>query len=118
MSENISKEPPPGEAKNSLLPDPKDLRAGGSDDPPRPPKNGDRPSTRHLIWEKTKRPIIFVIVCLLAIAGSLWLFGIKQDYDKKQNAPLVVVDSEVDSPSLKAISGGKLTARLTPGEEA
>lgn len=74
----------------------------------------DPPSLRHILWERTKRPIIFMFVCLAAATVLLWLFGIKKAFDKNQNAPLVVVENKDNSSSPKAISAGRLIDRLTP----
>lgn len=51
-------------------------------------------SNRRILWERIKRPAVFVIVCFAASFALLFLQNKKSDFEKVNNAPLVIVEPD------------------------
>ncbi len=57
--------------------------------------------TVKIIWERTKRPVIFVVISLLAMSLLIKLEACQTDYGKRKKSPIVITDE--DPPDLKYV---------------
>lgn len=56
---------------------------------------------RTILWERTKRPLIFVTVCLAAAFALKYLYEYRTAYNEAKNAPYIIFDSLPDIEKIK-----------------
>lgn len=70
---------------------------------------------RTILWERTKRPLIFVSVCLAAAFALKYLYEYRTGYNDAKNAPYIIFDNlskEEKQNNLKAIQTTRLSEKI------
>lgn len=74
-------------------------------------------SAKRIFWEKTKKPLVFIVVSLAAAFALQAIKGLKEGFDNEQKAPFVVY-ADTDAAAVNSKSVHSATASNLCGEIA